>query len=121
MSASTRKPVPRAVLEERLRVYEEKQARRRLFAVEFGVYMVNVLGVLASQAVLFTDNISAVLAPVELGQVGGALVVSTIVYAQAHTSKVDVVGMAKKGNVFRVMLTAFSNGFMWQVLLGAWW
>ena len=33
----------------------------------------------------------------------------------------DVSGMAKKGNVLRVMLTAFSNGFMWQTVIGAWW
>lgn len=116
-----RKPIPRAVLEERLRVLEERQANRRLFAVQFGVYFVNILGVLASQAVMLANNLEATLQPLELGQVGVAMNIAALVYSKVYTSKKDVSGMAKKGNVFRVLLTAFSNGFMWQTMIGAWW
>jgi hypothetical protein len=116
-----KKPIPRAVLEERIRVFEERAAKRRLFAVQFGVYFVNIMGVLGSQAVMMTDNLAATLAPLEIGQVFGAAIVSTLVYAKMQTGKDDLRGMAKKGNVLRVLITAFSNGFMWQTMIGAWW
>lgn len=116
-----RKPIPRAVLEERLRVLEEARAKRRLFIVQFGVFIANAFGVLGNQLLSMSEDIKATVEPLEIGQVAGAMIIAMLVYAKTHTSKKDLTGMAKKGNVFRVLLTAFSNGFMWMTITGAWW
>ena len=119
------KPIPRAVLVERLRILEDKRDRRRLLAVRFGVYIVLVVGVLASQALLMSDDIRASLQPIELGQIGGAAILGIVGYNKLETSskhrEKDILGMAKKGNVGRVLRTAFAYGFTLMSVLGGWW
>jgi len=115
------KTIPRAVLEERLKVLEESKKKHRLFAVKFGAYIALLIGVLGSQVVQMSDDLMATLQPIELGQVGGGLLVATVIYAKILSNKKDVAGMAKKGNVFRVLITAFQAGLTWMTLVGAWW
>lgn len=121
MSAAAKKPIPRAVLEERLRVLEEAKEGRRMFAVKFGVWVALIFGVLASQAIVMSDDLSASLTTLELSQVGGSLLVAGFAYNKLENSPKDVIGKAKKGNVFRVLRTAFYHGFTWMTLMGAWW
>jgi hypothetical protein len=119
---TAKKPIPRAVLEERLRVLEERQARRRMFAVSTGVYVAMVFGVLASQAIVMSDDLSASLSTLELSQVAGGMLVAGVLYNKLENDKPkDLEGKAKKGNVFRVLRAAFYHGMTWMTLLGAWW
>ena len=119
--SAVKKQVPRAVLEERLRVLEEAKEGRRLFTVKFGVWIALIVGVLASQAIVMADDLSATLNTLELSQVGGSILVGSLAYNKLENSPKDIVGKAKKGNVSRVLRTAFYHGFTWMTLLGAWW
>ena len=118
---ATKKPVPRAVLEERLRNLEATRSRRRLFAVSAGVYVAVLAGVLASQAVVMSDDLNAVLQPLELGQLAGGVIVAALSYSKIEGTAGELSGKAKKGNVGRVLVSAFSHGMMWMTMLGAWW
>ena len=118
-----KKPIPRAVLEERLRVVEARAKNRRMVIVQFGSYVAMFFGVLASQALVMSDDLSATLQTLELAQVGGAVIVAAVLYNRLEDSDKpkDLEGKAKKGNVFRVLRTAFYHGLTWMTLLGAWW
>ncbi len=118
---TARKPIPRAVLEERIRMYEERSAKRRLFAVQFGVYFMMVLGVIASQAIVMADDLSASFTAIELSQVGGSIFVASVLYSKMEGDRGDLAGKAKKENVGRVLRHAFYHGLTWMTLLGAWW
>ena len=93
-----------------------------MFMVTFGVYFAMLLGVLTSQAIVMHDNLNAVLEPLELGQLGGGILVAGALYNKIEQSdKNDFIGMSKKGNIFRVLRVAFYHGLTWMTMLGAWW
>ena len=123
-----KKPVPRAVLEERLRVAEEEKAEREVraekrstIAIGVGSYFVVVAGVLASQVVSLKDDLSATFELLEMSQLLGGMLIAGAVFNRTEGQKEDLAGKAKKGNVGRSLLTAFYNGFFWMTMVGAWW
>lgn len=117
---SPRKPIHRAVLEERLKVLEEARAKRRKTAVSIGVYFALTFGVLVSQAITLSDDLMSSFQPFEIGQLIGGWLVSMIVYSKIEGTTGELSGKAKKGNVGRVLLTAFSHGMMWMNIVGFW-
>ena len=108
-------------LEAKVRALEaEKKAReerQRLFVMGFGVYIVLVLGAIGSQVVMLHDNLMAVFNPVELGQVGGAMIVGVFLFSKLEEKE----DLKKAKDVGRVLRNAFTHGFFWMSILGAWW
>jgi len=115
-----KKPIPREVLEAKLKEIEDARARRRLFFVEFGVYAVLLLGVLASQVIVMADDLNVTFKPIEIGQVVGSMLVASMVYKKLEGSG-DLKGKAQAKNFLRILLTAFNYGFTWMTIIGAWW
>lgn len=111
-----KKSIPRAVLEERLRVLEAGRLKRKRWLIRFGVYAAVVIGVLGSQAIIVRDDLTTVLTPIKLGQLLGALLVSLFVYAKTEESRIR----AKHLDVGRILITAFYNGFFWMTIVGVW-
>lgn len=114
-----KKPVPRAVLEERLRVIEESKAKHRGWAIRFGVYVMLVLGVLGSQALIIKEDLTLIMNPVKLGQLAGALLIAVFAYSKTEGDRVHAVSK-KNPDVFRILMTALYNGFFWMTIVGVW-
>lgn len=116
---SDKKPIPRAVLEERLRVLEASKAKHRTWAIRFGVYIMLVLGVLGSQALIIKDDLMLVFEPMKLGQLGGALLIAFFAYSKTEGDRIKAIGK-KSPNVSRILMTALYNGFFWMTIVGVW-
>ncbi len=98
---------------------EAKRLRRQKFMVEFGVYVAIAVGVIGSQAInLSKETLAATLAPIELAQVGGALIVAGAVYNKMEGAG-ELSGKIK--NVGRLLRMAIYHGFFWMTIIGAWW
>jgi hypothetical protein len=112
------KEIPREVLEDRLHQIEVSRQKRRAFAVQFGVYLALLVGVIGSQAVEMHNNLSAALKPIELSQVAGSAIVAGALYNKME-GKGDINGKSK--NVGRMLRNAIYHGFFWMTVIGAWW
>lgn len=112
------KAVPRAVLEERLRVANDRAQRIRMWWVSVGVYLALLLGIISSQALIVRGDLTVVVRPIRLGQLGGAVLIATLSYTKLEMDKRHLSGKAR--NVGRVLRNAFYHGFFWMTLLGVW-
>ena len=113
------KPIPRAVLEERLRVFEELKAKHRGWSIRFGVYIMLVLGVIGSQALIIKDDLTLIYEPMKWGQLGGALIIAIFAYTKTEGDRVKAIDK-RHPNVSRILMTALYNGFFWMTVVGVW-
>lgn len=108
-----------AELTEAAKLKIKRRENRRQSMLSFGVYLVVVAGILASQAVVMHDNLNMTLRAVELGQVAGASLVALFAYNKLEEDRALMKNTRK--NTFRVMRNAFYHGFFWMTIVGVWW
>ena len=107
---------PRQLLLERK---EKKHMARKIFLVQFGVYIALVIGVVGSQAIVLAEDLTTALKPVDLAQVVGAAIVAGALYNKLEDQKGEV--GKKTDHVFRLLRNAVYHGFFWMTIIGAWW
>jgi hypothetical protein len=87
----------------------KKVDRRNKIFLEVGTYLCLAFGVVLSQAVVMHDDLSATLKKLELGQMGGSLIIAGVLYNRLE-SKGELRGKSK--NIFRVFRNAVYHGFV---------
>ena len=98
--------------------HEQKLHRRQVFAVDIGVYIALVFGVIGSQAIEMSDNLMATFNKLELGQVLGATIIAGVVYNRMEVEG-ELEGKVK--HLGRLLRNAFYHGFFWMTIVGVWW
>ena len=104
-------------------IKRERRAKRienmKQTIVTVGVYVALTIGVLGSQVVNMSDNLYLTFEVIELGQMGGALLVAALVYNKLEAER--VFAKRNRRNLFRMMRQALQHGFFWMSIIGAWW
>lgn len=108
-----------AELTEAAKAKIKRREKRQQMMLSFGVYLVVVSGILASQVVVMHDNLNMTIRAVELGQVAGAALVALFAYNKLEEDRALMKNTRK--NVARVMRNAFYHGFFWMTIVGVWW
>ena len=101
----------------------ERKAKRiegiKQLTVSLGVYVALAIGVLGSQAINMSDNLYLTFEVIELGQMGGALLVAALVYNKLEAER--VFAKRNRKNILRMMRHALQHGFFWMSIIGVWW
>lgn len=97
---------------------EDRHKKLKSFLVGTGVYIVMVIGVIGSQIIQLSKDLTLSLQAIELSQMGGAAIVSILLYSKLEQSG-DIDG--KMNNVGRLLRNALYHGFFWMSIIGVWW
>lgn len=99
-------------------IQEERKRKRRIFLVRFGVYIALLVGVLGSQTIILSQDLSVAFKPVELGKFVGVAIMAGMLYNKME-GKGELGG--KVDNAGRLIRNALYHGFFWMTIIGAWW